>query len=239
MELQAKRGLQRGDDLWDALMDLSRGVSDGTIDAGVLAVCPNSSGTIREALAEDIIRLGAGRTDGLREIGQAWAAQLLASSLDATLVCRHLRIVVVSAVDGSREAEATAAERLGRIVQNQEAAWPVLVEYGRRLIRRRERSAPEDIYRTLSLAKVALKTSEVETRVQLSAATRQWLHRTYASMTILGMHSKVPFEACWLELDAHAMEDTSTEQEDLDKALRRYHEYGHRRRNGGDLRRFL
>lgn len=233
VELQAKRGLQRGDDLWDALMGLSRGVSDGTIDAGILAVCPNSSGTIREALAEDIVRLGAGRADGLREIGQAWVAQLSASSLDATLVCRQLRIVVVSAVDGNREAEATAAERLGRIVQNQEAAWPMLVEYGRRLIRRRERATPEDIYRSLSLAKVTLKTAEIDTRVQLSAAIRQWLHRTYASMTVLGVHSKVPFEACWLELDAQAMDDASTEQEDLDKALRRYHEYGHRRRNGG------
>lgn len=232
VELQAKRGLQRGDNLWDALMDLSRGISDGTIAAGVLAVCPNSSGTIREALAEDIIRLGAGRTDGLREIGQAWATLLLASSLDATLVCRHLRIVVVSAVDGNREAEAMAAERLGRIVQNQALAWRALVDYGRRLIRRRERSAPEDIYRSLSLAKIALKTTEAETRLQLSAAIRQWLHRTHASMTILGVHSKVSFEACWLELDAQAMDDTSTEQEDLDKALRRYHEYGYRRRNG-------
>lgn len=233
VELQAKRGLQRGDDLWDALMNLSRAISDSTIDAGVLAVCPNSSGTIREALAEDIVRLGAGRTDGLREIGQAWATQLSVLSLDATLVCRRLRIVVVSAVDGNREAEATATERLGRIVLNQEAAWPVLVEYGRRLIRRRERSTPEDIYRILSLANVALKSAEVDTRVQLSAAAREWLHRTHASMTILGVHSKVPFEACWLELDAQAMDDASTEQEDLDKALRRYHEYGHRRRNGG------
>lgn len=233
VELQAKRGLQRGSRLWDALMDLSVAISDSTIDAGVLAVCPNSSGTIREDLAEDIVRLGAGRTDGLREIGQEWAAQLSASSLDATLVCRRLRIVVVSAVDGNREAEATAAERLSRIVHNQEAAWPALVEYGRRLIRRRERSTPEDIYRTLSLANIALKTTEVDTRVQLSAATRQWLHRTYSSMTVLGVHSEVPFDACWLELDARAMDDASAEQEDLDKALRRYHEYGHSRRNGG------
>lgn len=233
VELQAKRGLQRGNDLWDALMALSKGLSDDLIDAGVLAVCPNSSGTIRETLAEDIVRLGAGRTDGLREIGQVWAAQLSASSLDATLVCRRLRIVVVSAVDGNREAEATAAERLSRIVQDQGTAWPVLVEYGRRLIRRRERSTPEDIYRTLSLANIALKTIEVDTRVQLAAATRQWLHRTYANMTVLGVHSEVPFDACWLKLDAKAMDYASTEQEDLDKALRRYHQYGHDRRNGG------
>jgi len=232
VELQAKRGLQRGDDLWDALMTLSKGLSNEKIDAGVLAVCPNSSGTIREMLAEDIVRLGVGRTDGLRDIGLAWAAKLSADSLDASLVCSRLRIVVVSAVDGNREAEATAAERLGRIVQEQEAAWSVLVEYGRRLIRRRERSRPEDIYRTLSLANIALKTTEVDTRVQLSAATRQWLHRTHASLTVLGVHSQVSFDACWLELDAQAMNDSSVEQEDLDKALRLYHEYGHRGRHG-------
>ena len=232
VELQAKRGLQRGKDLWDALTGLSRGISDGTIDAGVLAVCPNSSGTIREALAEDIVRLGAGRTDGLREIGQAWAGLLSSVFLDATMVCRHLRIVVVSAIDGNREAEVMAGERLGRIIQDPGAAWPVLVEYGRRLIRRRERSTPEDIYRTLSLAHVKLKTTDVDTRVQLVAATRQWLHRTYANMTVVGVHSEVPFDACWLELDAQAMDDAWTDQEDLDKALRRYHEYGGGRRNG-------
>lgn len=232
VELQVKRGLQRGNDLWGALTDLSRGISEGTIDAGVLAVCPNSSGTIREALAEDIVRLGAGRTDGLREIGKAWAELLSSSSLDATLVCRHLRIVVVSAIDGNREAEVAAGERLGRIVHDPGGAWPVLVEYGRRLIRRRERSTPEDIYRTLLLAHVKLKTTDVDTRVQLVAAMREWLHRTYANMTFIGVHSEVPFDACWIELDAQAMDDASTDQEDLDKALRRYHEYGNGRRHG-------
>ena len=232
VELQAKRGLSRGEDLWNALMALSKGLSDKTIDAGVLAVCPNSSGTIRETLAEDIVRLGTGRTDGLRAIGSDWAARLSASSLDSTFICRRLRIVVVNAVDGNQDAEATASERLGRIFQNESVAWPVLVEYGRRLIRRRERSTSEDIYRTLSLAKVKLKTTEVDTRVQLSAAICQWLHRTFASMTMLGIHKEIPFDACWLELEAQLMEDASVEQEDLDKALRHYHEYGHGGRHG-------
>ncbi|MUI15812.1 NTPase [Massilia dura] len=226
VELQAKRGLQRGDDLWCALTDLSKGISDGTIDAGILAVCPNSSGTIRENLAEDIVRLGTGRADGLREIGDAWVRLLSSLSLDATLVCRHLRIVVVSAVDGNREAEVTASERLSRVIEDPGTAWPVLVEYGRLLIRRRERSRPEDIYQTLSLAHVKLKTTEVDTRVQLTAAMHQWLRRTYANMTVIGVHSQVSFDKCWIELDAQAMDEASTEQEDLDKALRRYHEYG-------------
>lgn len=233
VELQAKRGLHRGEDLWIALINLSKGISDGTVEAGILAVCPNSSGTIRETLAEDIVRIGTGRSDGLREIGQAWLAKLSELSMDATLVCARLRIVVVSAVDGNREAEATAEERLSRVVQNPGAAWSALVEYGRRLIRRRERARPENICRVLSLAHIALKTSEVDTRVQLSAAMCQWLHGTYASMPVLGVHSKIPFDECWLELDAQVMDSALPEQEDLDKALRYYHEYGRSRRNDG------
>ena len=232
VELQAKRGLQRGADLWQALMALAKGISEGSIDAGVLAVCPNSSGTIREALAEDIARLGAGRSDGLREIGRTWVDQLATASLDIGLVCRRLRIVVVSAVDGNRESEGTAAERLSRIVPDPAAAWPVLVEYGRRLIRRRERSTPEDINRTLALANITVK-SGADTRVQLAAATRQWLHRTHATMTVIGVRAEVPFDGCWLDLDARAMDDPSSEQEDLEKALRSYHEYGGRRSHSG------
>ncbi len=233
VELQAKRGLQRGSDLWDALLALAFGISAGRINTGVLAVCPNSSATIRETLAEDIARLGMGRSDGLREIGRDWAERLSAASLDASLVCRRLRIVVISAVEGSRDAEATATERLSRVIQDPQSAWPVLIECGRRLIRVRGRAIPEDIYRDLSLARIALKTNDIGTRVQLLAAIREWLHRIYASTTVLGVRDTVPFEACWLELDVQVLNEGLAVQEELDKALRRYHEYGRDRRYGG------
>lgn len=232
VELQVKRGLQSGKDLWEALLALSVGISVGKIDAGVLAVCPDSSGTIRAKLAEDIVRLGTGRSDGLREIGRAWAEKLSGAALDASLVCRHLRIVVVSAVDGNREAEATAIERLSSVVHDPMSAWPVLVDTGRRLIRMRGRVTPEDICRYLSLAHVGLKTSDIDTRAQLLAATREWLHSTHASMTLIGINGAVPFNACWLELDAKVMDRELAEQDDLDKALRHYHEYGDRRHTG-------
>lgn len=228
VELQAKRGLHRGDDLWDALLSLAEGISAGLIDAGVLAVCPNSSGTIREALSEDIIRLGTGRSDGLREIGCDFSARLTAKLLDASLICSRLRIVVVSAVDGNREAEATASERLGRVVRDPQAAWRALVEYGRQLIRVRGKATPDQIYRELSLAGVSLKMSEIETRVQLQAAIRKWLQETYAEITILGVNGRISFDECWLSLDAHLLEGGPTAHEDLDKALKQYHEYSDR-----------
>lgn len=230
VELQAKRGLQRGNDLWEALLSLAEGVSTGRIDAGVLAVCPNSSGTIRETLSEDIIRLGNGRSDGLREIGSNFFSRLTTASLDVRLVCSRIRIVVVSAVDGNREAEATGSERLGRVTQDPQAAWRALVEFGRQLIRVRGKGTPEQIYRELSLAGVALKMDDIETRAQLQAAIRNWLHDTYAQITILGVSGRVSFEECWLSLDAHLLEGGPTAHEELDKALKHYHDYSYQRR---------
>lgn len=230
VELQAKRGLQRGNDLWEALLSLAEGVGAGCIDAGVLAVCPNSSGTIRETLSEDIIRLGNGRSDGLREIGSDFSSRLATASLDVHLVCSHIRVVVVSAVDGNREAEATASERLGRVAQDPQTAWRALVEYGRQLIRERGKGTPEQIYRELSLAGVALKMDDIETRVQLQAAIRNWLHDIYAQITILGVSGRVSFEECWLSLDAHLLEGGQTAHEELDKALKQYHDYSYQRR---------
>lgn len=231
IELQAKRGLQRGDDLWEALLSLANGIASDHIDAGILAICPNSSGSIKETLSEDIIRLGSGRSDGLREIGVDFSARLVSASLDVSLVCSRLRIVVVSAVDGNREAEATASERLGRVVEDPQTAWRALVEYGRRLIRIRGKGSPEQIYRELSLAGVSLRMSAIETRIQLQAAIKKWLHETYSHITILGVSGLVSFADSWLSLDAYVTEVGPVANEELDKALNKYHEYSYRHRS--------
>jgi hypothetical protein len=168
IELQAKRGLQRGGDLWEALLALAEGLSADHIHAGVLAVCPNSSATIRETLAEDIVRLGNGRSDGLREIGRDFSSKLAGSAFDPRVVCSRIRIVVVSAVDGNRESEATASERLARICQDPQVAWTSLVEFGRQLIRVRGKATPEQICRHLSLEPPRLLR-----RLQL---LRRWSH---------------------------------------------------------------
>ncbi|WP_206536314.1 hypothetical protein, partial [Pseudomonas amygdali] len=126
-------------------------------------------------MSEDIIRLGTSRSDGLREIGCDFFARLTANLLDPTHVCSRLRIVVVSAVDGNREAEATAAERLGRVARDPQAACRVLVEYSRQLIRVRGKAKPDQIYRELTLAGISLKMSEIETRAQLQAGIREAL----------------------------------------------------------------
>lgn len=233
VELQAKRGLQRGSHLWDSLISLAQGISNRDIDAGILAICPNSSGTIREDLAEDIVRLGSGRTDGIRDIGRDWRTRLKAASLDDALVCRSLRIVVVNAVDGSRGDEAAASERLSRVTDDVLSAWSSLVSFSRGLIRLRGRGTAEAIYQHLALAKVPIRTIDISTRIQVIAAVREWLHLSYSAINLLGVERAVPFDACWLELDLQVFKKERWDQEELDKALRLYHEYGRGRNYSG------
>jgi hypothetical protein len=231
IELQAKQGLERGKFLWGALLSLAKGVNAGEIEAGILAVCPNSSGTIREHLSEDIVRLGSGRLDGLRDIGSEWLSHLEDNSLDVTKVCSRIRVVVVSAIPANREAERTATERLRRVAQDPGKAWNALVAYGKELIQWRGRAAPDQIFHKLRLSSVEFRADLVETRVQLQAAGCEWLHDTHAKISIPGIHSQVPFTDCWIGLDVCLLEGGfGAVHDDLDKALERYHQYAQQNR---------
>jgi hypothetical protein len=63
-EIQVKSGLQAGQALWDALDGLAQAVESGQAHYGLLVVSPSSSGTIRNALAEDLVKLGEGSPPG-------------------------------------------------------------------------------------------------------------------------------------------------------------------------------
>lgn len=227
VELQAKKGLTRDSRLWEALLSLAKGIANGCIDAGILAICPNSSGTIKEDLLIDIKRLGTGRTDGLRKISKAFVSRLTDESLDIPSVCRRIRIVIVYAVDGNQDSETTAKELLSRVTQDPQAAWKSLVEYSGQLIRMRGKVTPEQIAQKFFLDGILLKTNDTETRIQLKAAIREWLQKIYAQITISGVKKRVSFDDCWISLDANLLENGAEAHEELDKAIKHYHEYSY------------
>lgn len=94
VEVQSKKGLKRGPDLWEALDALVVGVATDTIQYGVLAVTPDSSGTICNDLANDVIRIGQGAGDPLTDIGMAWRDRLDETGLDAGW-CARIRIQTI------------------------------------------------------------------------------------------------------------------------------------------------
>lgn len=232
VEVQAKRGLKLGQDLWDALLALAMGVGSGRIAAGLLAVCPNSSGTIKSTLADDIVRIGTGRTDGLREPGCKFVEKLSAKSIDVTRACRAIRIVTIAAVDGNREAETAACERLARVAQDPVHAWTSLTTYSRRLIEIRGGATLSSLARELALCNVQLITAKVETAVQVQFALGRWLVDTHSQMSILGIARSVSLADAWIALKATVVDADEVGHHELDKALSQYHEYASGTRHG-------
>ncbi len=230
VEVQAKRGLATGQSLWDALLALANGVAKGRIQAGVLAVCPNSSGTIKAQLAEDIVRIGTGRTDGLRDLGVHFLELLKSNSIDPTEACKSVRIVTVAAIDGNRDSEGLAAERLAPLVVDPALAWASLVAYGRRLVEIRGGATSASIAKELALRGVELRKGPIETSFQLRSELSTWMRATYSKLTILGVSSPIGLKESWIPLQATVVEAADSSDQELDSAIRRYHDYGSRRR---------
>jgi hypothetical protein len=64
-----------------------------------LVVCPDSSNPVRKDLAQDLYRLGDGRTDDLKPHAETFQEKLQALGLSVEQVCQKLRIVTVHALD--------------------------------------------------------------------------------------------------------------------------------------------
>lgn len=233
VEVQVKSGLSVGEDLWAALVALAKGIHTERIVAGVLVVCPNSSKTIRSNLADDIVRMGNGRLDGLRDQSERFLSKLNTESIDVVKACSALRIITISAVEGNQEAENNTRERLASVVQNSSQAWISLVAYSRRLIKIRGRATRVTLTRELRLRNIHFKTSQIETSIQLQAALNQWLQTAFSNIKILGISKPVPIKDCWIPITAFVVEADQSEPLELEKALSKYHEYASRHRHGG------
>ena len=86
-EIQSNRGIRIGPKFWESLLNLATAIDSCEISYGVLIVCPNSSGSIRDQLARDVIRMGQGRQDDLSSSGQQLEELLASKSLDVERVC--------------------------------------------------------------------------------------------------------------------------------------------------------
>jgi hypothetical protein len=68
LEVQAKSGLRRSAELWDALMSLSRGLDDDPWLRWALLVDHEASRSVRNEHRLDIERLAQGHSDRLRSV---------------------------------------------------------------------------------------------------------------------------------------------------------------------------
>jgi len=226
IEIQVKHRLRRGADYHETFHRLFQGLRVHHELRAVLLIDRHSSETIRNELKTDILRLGQGRQDSLKEITLDLLSHLQMEP-DPALFTRF-RIVVVDLDQGS-DGMAAAQSLLSRIVpeRHSKTAYELLGKRGHTLIKTRGkddtlRSAryldgkiglvPSLALSTISIARFVAFVQEANRRFY-SPALRVQLDIGAAWSTV-----------CPLESDTDA-ESNSTDSVILEDELKRYQEW--------------
>jgi hypothetical protein len=216
IEVQAKKGLGRGGNLWSALMALAKAIHQGELAYGILAVASDSSATIKEKLADDIERLGEDRVDRLSEIGDDFYARLIAEGIPAESVCRSLRIRVIDTLI-SKNGDINAAKNVLRSICEHEAsaatAFDILSHRALRLIENRGRWTLRDLVRLLKTRGIKLLNDG--SPGALLDRYAQWVCDTHDDYAILGAPRRIPID----HLLPMRLEHRKFEQEEAADAL--------------------
>lgn len=222
IEVQGKKGLARGDNLWTPLLALAKAIHHGELSYGILAVASDSSATIKEKLADDIERMGQGRVDRLNEIGDDFYARLIVEGISVESVCRYLRIRVIDTLI-SNNRDTNAAKGILREICEREAdasaALDILSHRALRLIENRGRWTLHDLVRLLKTRGIKLR-NDGSPAALLNRYAR-WVCDTHNDYAILGASHRIPIEHL-LPMKLEPREFEQEEAADASSALERY-----------------
>ena len=206
VEIQVKRNLSAGDRLWDPLLELARALHEKTIAYGLLIVSPDSSSTVRHDLAHDILRMGDGRSDGLKPIAQRFRTLLESAVLPVQNICSRLRIVTVHAFDRDAASVVAARAVLARLCADASQigpAWDRLLHDATLLIEHRGQRTSIQVLTVLKSGGIRIEDSAAKASplALLSALTR-WAFEANASFTVFGVRQPLPLAGAWIPLAA-------------------------------------
>jgi tetratricopeptide (TPR) repeat protein len=206
VEVQAKKGVQKGEKLWAALADLALAVESSPNVYGVLLTDTNASQTVRSDLKRDLIRLGQGRSDDLRSITKEFLRRLdKAKVKDAAGCCARLRIFVCefgpesTGEDLIRSTLARVVYDPGRVAD----AHAALYKDGLNLIEgrgRRDRRSVEDVLSAHGIA-VTAAASGIPHEVQALMSQFNTFTASMANLSVEGAQAKEKL----LIADTHAL----------------------------------
>jgi hypothetical protein len=227
-EIQVKKGLTAGKKLWESLLSLASAIDSAAISYGVLVVSPDSSGTIRNDLATDIIRMGQGRNDDLKPSSQKLKAQLLEKSFDVEKITAKLRIVTINALETDAASINAARAELGHLCENVQSAWDHLYRDSHSLIELRGQRSAVSVLQLLRSAGITLRQNKSNSPLIVLQKLSNWVVEANATFSIFGIDRPLPLEATWIEMKALAQEDGLNEANNLEEALKRYHSWNSR-----------
>lgn len=189
IEVQAKAGLKKGDDFWNALLKLVNGLKADSQLMCVLLLDHRASATIGKALATEIERLAGGLSSSLSPLGEELLKKSGLDSLRDSHVFQRLRIVELHA-DPSQPSRSVALSHLQSVLARRGSAadaFEILIARSLRLIRLRGRLGMDVLQRVLLRRDCPLDTSGSSP----SALRRRFLEWQAARMSTFGVPSFV------------------------------------------------
>jgi len=235
-EIQVKKGLERGADLWDALLALATGLVRQEIALGLLAVSFGTSGTIVTGLSNDIGRLATGRQDELTDIGKDFLQRLQAAHLDPAVACQGLAIQMIHAleVDGADIRNATSMLKdLVADARDASRAWGELYRDAGRMIEARGARDALGVARLLGQRGIGLTNQHCDAPALVALAHRNWVMETSSRFTIIGVKHRLNLADAWIPVTC-AVSEVGPETS-LEDALKQYHAGGCRSRDAKSL----
>lgn len=233
-EAQVKKGLKAGPRLWEALIALAQGVSQGTVDRGLLIICPRSSARIGDGLREDLSRIGQGRTDGLSPLGAAFLKRLETAGLGPD-VCAKIRIQTLRALPGDEADVRLAETQLAAVLErhgDMHAAWAVLLGAASRMIVERGAQRLGGLIDLFETAGLGIARDPAAGAAALSRALKAWTLAAHADLAIIGLARSAPLKTCWIPIKA-VVHDEAEPPKALHEAVARYHSWSSLHRPSG------
>lgn len=223
-EVQAKKGINRGSNLWEALEALITAVMDGRLDHAILAIAPDSSRTVREDLPKDLERLGQGRHDHLTEIGEELHRRVQFIGNAAEQACQRVNIRVVHALMAEDADIRAAKEVLRRVCADErqaDAAWNALYHDAVALIEHRGRWTMAHLLRLLQREGVGIRDANFPAAI--ATKLTGWVRSTRDSFTLPAVRKRIPLSAL-LDMRTVGTVIDQPDPEDAAVALARYHD---------------
>ncbi|MGO7367646.1 NACHT domain-containing NTPase [Rhizobium ruizarguesonis] len=231
VEVQVKKGLKSGVDLWDSLIKLAGGIGSRSFEFGVLAVSDTSSRTISTELATDVVRIGEGRTDNLSEIGRKFLAKLQKAGIDVRNACSKLRIQTLHALFADQASVLAAHAELGHVCEHDKdigAAWSAIYEDCGTMVEQRGRRDVASVLRLLTANRISVAATSASVPAQLLAKLVKWTLDTHETFSIFGIEKPLSIDDAWIQLEAVVRTETDREGLSIEEALMRYHSWASR-----------
>jgi hypothetical protein len=226
IEIQCKHGAKKDQLFADAFLRAAKGLDNNPNLRAVIMVDSSSSGTVKDDLRSEIVRLGMGRTDNLKPISSEFLKLLEQNGIASNAALFNRLRIVVKDLENGMDGQAAATSLLARAVEppsQSSTAWRILSNEGLELTTKRGRRDLRSLARLLGKH----VTLSVKTNSHTLTAERysRWVLESNESFWVPGLNVRLAINEAWDELLLDEALVSSSETETMAHQIRRYHEW--------------